>query len=283
MQLGPKRGCVKLTAKIGVWAVAILFVCSPCAWAKKPGGGGSGGGGSTSTGCSGKGGQTFNVTSFILDVDGAGNLFQLANDGSSEYYNYKNSRTDSVTSQILSASCNWSLSVTNSKSRTVELNLDYAVPGQSSVSLPSGWQEGAGLVNVPARIVTVCEANSANTGGQTYGLSVGNMTTAGETIQCGLRLKFYSGGNVYALSMNPHNWTGTTWAQVGCQSVGSDGFCDNWTVTPGPYVSGGDIYAQSPTGQTSAVGELVKPSCDGCSGGTPLGLYYVDFSARIQK
>ena len=34
-------------------------------------------------------------------------------------------------------------------------------------------------------------------------------------------------------------------------------------------------------GQNSGIGELVQPSCNGCTGGTPLGLYYVDFSAVI--
>jgi hypothetical protein len=280
MQRGPKQGFKKLAAKIAVWAAAILFVCSPCAWAGgKPTGGG--GGGSTSSGCSGKGGQSFDVTSTILGT--TSDPFQLLSDGlGTSYSTYKNSKTDSATSEILSASCNWLLDLSHSTLRSVRLSMAYAV--SSGEPLPSGWPTDGSFVNIPARIITGCESNSANTNGSTYGSSVGNMKYGDPALQCGLWIEFYSNGTVYGLAFNASKFQGATWAQVACQGgvSGLGSQCNSWTVTPGLDINGNP--GENPyIAQRSAVGELLQPSCYGCSGGTPLGPYYVDFSVVIAK
>jgi hypothetical protein len=279
MQRGPKTGFNKLAVKMAVWAVAILFVCSPCAWANgKPSSGGSGGGGSTSTSCSGKGGQTFNVTSNILGT--TSDPFQLLSDGLGTYSTFKNSRTDSGTSEILGTSCNWVLDLSNSTSRSVRLSMLY--PASSGELLPSGWPVDGSLVNVPARVITACEGNSANSNGSTYSLSVGNMNYGDAPLQCGLWIKFFSNGTVYGLLLNASKYQGATWATVACQGgvSGTGSQCNSWTITPGLDINGNP--GENPyDAQSSAVGELIQPSCNGCSGGTPLGLYYVDFSAVI--
>jgi hypothetical protein len=241
-------------------------------------GGGGGGGGSTSTSCSGKGGQSFNVTSNILGT--TSDPFQLLSDGKGTYSTYKNSRTDSGTSEIQGVSCEWVLDLSNSTSRSVQLSM--LDPVSSGEPLPSGWPTDGSFVSIPARIITGCEANSANTNGSTYGLSVGNMNFGDAPLQCGLWIKFYSNGTVYGISMNAFNYDGATWAQVTCEGgVSANGSpCKSWAVTPGL-----DKYGNTPTnpsnGLTTAIGELMQPSCDGCSSGTPLGLYYVNFSAII--
>src|SRR5262249_43898378 len=95
-----------------------------------------------------------------------------------------------------------------------------------------------------------------------------------------LHVTFYASNGVqYSLRMNASTWPGATWGQVTCTGVGST-FCNNWTVSPG--LNAGGVTETNPyTGQVSGIGELVLPSCNGCDGGTPLGLYYVNFSAAI--
>jgi hypothetical protein len=231
--------------------------------------------GGTTTGCSSTGGsgRSFNVTSNIFNSS-TSTPFQLQNDGNSQYATYKNSRTDSVTSEIQQNSCDWVLDLSNSQSRSVQLSLGF--PVSSGVELPAGWPADGSLVNIPALVMTNCGRNSAN--GST---SVGNMTFAGQTLQCGLHVTFYSGGIQYSLRMNASTWPGATWGQVTCTNAASN-LCNVWTVTPGVDANGSavtDPYTQ----QSSGIGELVQPSCDGCAGGTPVGLYYVSFSATITK
>jgi hypothetical protein len=254
-------------------SILAVGLASP-AMAKSHGGGGNGGG-TSSTACSGQGGSgsSFNVTSDFLGTINDTPPFQLLSDGLGVYTTYKTSRTDSATSEIQQNSCDWLVDLTTSKSRTVQFSLDY--PLSTGEQLPSGWQ--GGLANIPALVMTNCSRNTVNAG-----TSVGNMSFAGQTLQCGLHVTFYSNKIQYSLRMNPSTWAGATWGQVTCQGVGSDGMCSSWTVTPG-LDADGQPETNSYTNQPSAIGELVQPSCNGCAGGTPLGLYYVDFSIAITK
>jgi hypothetical protein len=264
-----------LSFAIGAVVAVVLFAPLPT-FAKGHAGGGGGG---TSTGCSGKGGQSFGVTSIISGT--TSDPFQLLSDGKGTWYTtYKNSRTDSVTSEIQGTSCDWVLDLSNSASRTVQLSLinPYSTPDP----VPSGWPNDGSFVPISARIITACEANIANTNGSVYGLSVGNMKYGDNPLQCGLWIKFYSNGFVYGLSFNAAKYAEATWAKVACQNgvAGPGSQCNSWTVTPGLYADG--LPATLPgTNQNTAVGELIQPSCDGCSSGEVLGLYYVDFSAMI--
>jgi hypothetical protein len=239
-------------------------------------------GNSDPTGCSANGGsgKSFNVTSSILgtDTNPPGALpfpYQILSDGNGPYTTYKNSKTDSVTSEIQQNSCDWVLDATGSRSRSVQLSLGY--PLSTGEQLPPRWPTDGSLVSIPALVMTNCSRNAVNAG-----TSVGNMTFFGQTLQCGLHITFYSNKTQYSLRMNASAWPGATWGQVTCQGVGSDGMCNSWTVTPG-LDAGGLPETNSYTSLPSGIGELVQPSCDGCAGGTPLGLYYVNFSATVTK
>ena len=229
-------------------------------------------GGGTSTDCTSRAGAS-NVTSYIFD--GNPTPFQLQNDGNSKYITYKNSRTDSDTSSIQANTCDWMLDLTNSKSRTVQLSLDF--PVSSGESLPSGWPQSGGLVSLPALVMTNCGRNPVN--GST---SVGNMT-GGQTIQCGLHVTFYSGGTQYSLRMNAIEWPNATWGQVACTNADSSNLCDAWTVSPGQDANGQYAPPNPYTLQSTGIGALVLPPCNGCAGGTLLGYYYVDLSDMITK
>jgi len=239
----------------------ILLLGSAAPSMAKPGGG-------NLTTCTSPNG-TFNVTSYIFNSTPT--PFQLQNDGNSQYLTRQNSRFDFVHSQIQGNTCDWVLDLRTSKSRTIQLSLDF--PVSLGEQLPNPWP--GGLVSLPALVMTNCAANPQNA------ISVGNMTYAGQTLQCGMHVTFYAGGTQYSVRMNPNTWPGATWGQVTCTNAASN-LCDAWTLAPGVDVSGS--YETDPyTQQTSGIGELVLPSCDGCAGGTPLGLYYVSFSGMVTK
>lgn len=246
-----------------VWVLtaAIVLGLSTAAQSKSSGG---------STGCSGNTGKSFNVTSIIADTDSSNNPFQLQSDGKGNYTTYTNSRKDSVSSDVNSGNCDWFLVLTSSQSRTVKLTLAY--PASTGAQLPSGWPTDGSPANIAAQIITNCRGNTLNNG-----IGFGDMTFYGQTLQCGLHVSFYSNGIWYSLRMNPSTYTGATWAQVACTGAASNQ-CNAWAVTPIPNATTNPY-----TGQASAIGELVEPPCYGCGGGTPLGLYYVSFSATITK
>lgn len=230
----------------------------------------------SSTGCSGRTGTSFNVTSNILGTDSLTlppQPFQFLSDGKGSYTTYKISRTDSDTSEIQGNTCDWVLDLSNSKSRTVQLSLGF--PVSTGESLPPGWPTDGSLVTIPALVRTNCAANSANGTN-----SVGNMTAVGETLQCGFHLAFFASNGVqYMFRFNASSYPGATWGQVTCTGMGPT-YCNDWTVTPGVDANG--MTAINPyTQQATGIGELVLPPCTGCDGGTPLGLYYVEFSATI--
>lgn len=269
---------------IGLCAILGLALAMPV-WAKSKSGGGGGGG--TSTGCisTGGSGKTFNVTSSILGLPTDTAPFQLLSDGNMSYTTIKYSRKDSVLSEIQGNSCDWELSISpSSTERAVQLNLGQPVPGQSPAPTPPpGWSPNQyGFVSFPAVVMTNCGRNSDNGSN-----SVGNIT-GGQTLQCALHIKFYFGGTLYALRMNPSTWKGATWGQVDCIDSAGTSPCTNWTITPGQlgtFGEGGATGTYALDGSTnqypSAIGELVKPPCDGCTGGTAMGLYYVDFSIKV--
>jgi hypothetical protein len=262
---------------LGLSTILCLAFAMPARAKGKTGGGGGGGG--TSTGCSGTNGtgSSFNVTSSIFNLDGA-YATQLQNDGTEQYTAFSKrtkGSTDSVTSEIQANSCDWVLDLTNSTSRTVKLSLGNPVnPSDPNLALPEGWPSGGSLVAIPAQVMTNCVRNPDN--GST---AVGNMTGA-QTIQCGLHVTFNSNGTQYAVRMNPLTWDGATWGQATCTDPAGTSPCSNWTITPGEDVNG-DLVNYN--GHVSGIGELVLPPCDGCSGGTAMGLYYLDFSIAISK
>ena len=263
------RKCGSIRLLLAFTSTAILAAALPA-----PAKSGSG----SSSGCSGKGGSSFNVTSNILGTDTTGVLpaqpFQLLSDEKGTYTSYRNSRTDSATSEIQANTCDWVLDLSTSKSRTVQLSLGFPV-STTGEQLPFEWPTDGSLVSIPALVRTNCAANSTNGSN-----SVGNMTSVGEALQCGFHVVFYASNGVqYMLRMNASEYPGATWGQVTCTGKGST-YCTDWTVTPGLTAQG--TTATNPyIQQTSGIGELVIPPCDGCDGGTPIGLYFVDFSATI--
>ncbi len=208
-----------------------------------------------------------NITSNILGTSNP--PFQLLSDGLGVYTTTSNTSTGTTLSLVQNSTYDFVLDLCGTTVRSEQLSLEF--PASSGAQLPTGWPTDGSLVPINGLVMTNCGRNSANNG-----VSFGSMTFVGQTIQCGFHITFFVNGVQYSVRMNPASYAGATWAQVTCTGAAANQ-CNAWTITPIP--SGDPGSAVNPyTQQASGIGELVLPSCDGCGGGTPLGLYYVDFS-----
>lgn len=217
--------------------------------------------------CLSSGSPAINVTSIFADMDSSNNPFQLQSDGLGAYFAYTNSNTDSVTSEIQPTSCDLLFDTTNSASRAVTVTLLYPA------STPSAPPPFTNPTPVRSRIITTCFDNTLN--GRT---SLGLMTLAGQTLDCGFRVGEISyNGNTYALEFDPNSIAGTTWAHVTCTGAQSSQ-CNAWTITGPPGT------LDSSTGQPSAIGELLHISTvKGKTVSTHMGLYFVSLSITIHE
>ncbi len=257
----------------GVCAVAVFCALSgTTVMAKgKPGGsgGGNGGGGGNSSPCT-----AASVSSTLNDYDlqVPAQPFQIQSDGHGAYTSYSSGHgknADTLTSEVGSG-CMWTLDTTHSTSRGIELTLAYP-----DASQPAPPFVGPQLVH--AVMHTHCTDDPNNNG-----VDFGSMTKVGQTLSCPVNVAFYApSGTWYNLAMNPFNVAnvgGTTETQVTCTGA-AGGVCNQWTVKPDPATA----VVNTQTNQSSAIGELFLPSCVGCAGGTPLGLYEVSFSFLVNK
>ncbi len=199
-----------------------------------------------------------NVTSIIADKDSFGNAFQIQSDGQGSY----KTNNSAVTSQIVKSSCYWTLNMLKSTSRTVTLT--FAYPASNGATAPF-----VGPQKVAPNIESHCVNNPLNT------IDFGQMSSAGQTLQCPMHAVFDYNGQEYGLTMDPGTYAGSSYVQVECTGAVS-GQCNAWTVSPIPGAAI-DPY----TNQPAAITQLyLIPSTKGTSL-VPLGLYYVSFGFTI--
>lgn len=215
---------------------------------------------SASSGC-----KVYDVTTMLNNTDNNNLAFQFQSDGLGTYTAISPGRNGSVKS-VIDGTCEWSLDTTVSESREFAVTLAY--PVSSGYTAPF-----IGPQLVKGRMNTHCTRNTENNG-----LALGSMTTFGQTLICPINVAFYYGSTWYNIGVNPFNWPGTTMAQVTCSGA-SSGHCNAWTIVPDPATS----PTNPATNQLSSIGELTLPPCVGCSGGTPLGEYYLAYSFVIHK
>lgn len=228
MQLGSKREFTKLAAKVGVWAVAILFLCSPCAWAKKPTGGGSGGGshgGGGSTGAS-----DIPVTTEVYNLNES--FVAVYNVQSDQAYavsgNYSNDSATGVSSILMANGNNgitdgdWSLDLSNNTAgRSLNITLQ---PAQGQTVPPAGLTFST--FPDPSRILADCT------------LMDRNMLTmaAGDSFSCPLVIRLVTGATkstFYRLEMQFYQDPNTNYALVTCHGEAMDGSgCNEWFIDP---------------------------------------------------
>jgi hypothetical protein len=141
-------------------------------------------------------------------------------------------------------------------------------PGQPGYTVPPN-PPFVGTDNLVSKFEEKCTAIS---------LDMGTMNKVGQTIQCPAVFRFNWGSTYYRVWMIG-SWGGTapetTQVQIQCNSLGANGYCNDWFLDPIPVVN--------PDGSTSpgqTIGRLVTPSHN-----TEIneGDFYMSFHVHITR
>lgn len=257
-------GFKSLPAKAGVWVVAILFLCSPCAWAKKPTGGGGSGGGSHGGGGSTKT-SDIAVTSNVYNFNVSYEAYNVQSDqANAPFGSYSNDSTTNLTSVLMGNGNNgitdgdWRLDLaSNTAGRSLNITLQ---PAQGQTVPPAGltFSTFADMSHVQA----------------TCTLMDRDMLTmaAGDSFTCPLTIRLVTGATkstFYRLEMQFYQDPNTNYALVTCNAVASDG-------------SGWNDWFIDPDGQ--GVAQLTQLSTRGGKNG-PVneGDYYLKFHFHVTR
>ena len=170
-----------------------------------------------------KGGiTTIPITSTFADFDASNASYDVRSDGQGSYSNGVAGVTTFLTSNGYNqiAYGDWQFDALNSTTRMV--NLSFANP----IQVASG---GTAIPNPPFTINNV-RAHIEDKCTQIFNDMI-TMTT-NQTFQCPLIIHFFdSNGAEYRIYMGPNWEPETTYAQVTCNGVASDG-CKDWYIDP---------------------------------------------------
>jgi hypothetical protein len=170
-----------------------------------------------------KGGiTTIPITSTFTDFDRTGASYDVRSDGQGSYSNGVAGVTTFLTSNGYNgiAYGDWQFDALNSTTRMV--NLSFANP----IQVANG---GTAIPNPPFTIKNV-RAHIEDKCTQIFNDMI-TMTT-NQTFQCPLIIHFFdSNGAEYRIYMGPNWEPETTYAQVTCNAVASDG-CKDWYIDP---------------------------------------------------
>jgi hypothetical protein len=263
-----------LTSGLACAAALIIFsLAGPALAQKKTKGGGSGGGGNST-------GTDIGVTTYVSDVDASGAPYYLHSDDGSptstpdEYQNGVNNVISILVANGYNGIVNgdWRLDlITNSSSRSMGVHLDTdneIVPGTATPN-PPYW----GTQPQQVRMENKCTFDNKN------------MLTmkAGDTFTCPTLIRLTYGAtssSYYGLSMAP-SFTGQTEtqpAQIQCNSVASDGNCNDWFIDPIPVAN---LDGSTSPGKTEA--RLSLKTTKGKSSSTDEGDFYMTFHIHVTR
>ena len=173
------------------------------------------------------------ATTYLSDFDGTGAAFSFRSDGQLGPVNGIVGEYDNGQQGVCSAiwtshtTGGWELSIQNSTQRTFRITLDStnAVPGSNARQL--------GTLYVTAFIEDQCSATGNDSA----------RMTSGQSFQCPVVIEQIPtgiAGDTYSLVMTGKYAAApeTSLVQVRCNSNGSDGRCNDWTLDPvGPGVA----------------------------------------------
>ena len=180
----------------------------------------------------GKTPSTLPITSTFLFSDTSNMPTDIQSDGLDGQTYYDN--VDSVTTFLTANGYNhqifgdWQFSTLSSTIRTVSINFANPISVAAGGTAPPN--PPFSVKNVIAHVEDKCTQIPNGSG------SYNNMLlmTTGQTFECPLIVHFFdSNGNEYRIYMGPNWEPETTYVQVTCNTVASDG-CDDWFIDPIP-------------------------------------------------
>jgi hypothetical protein len=228
------------------------------------------------------------VTIYISDHNAVSVPFYIQSDGQAgpvhgavgEYDNgYQN-----VTSVLNANTYNslppgdWTLDLLGSTVRTMRLtlsSLNEIQPGQSGYTVPPNPPFFGTSESLVSKFAEFCTA---------IGLDMGTMTAANQTIQCPAIFRFDWNSSTYYRVYMTGSWNAseyapeTTYVQIQCNGLGTNGFCDDWYIDPIPVSNGDGTFSP---GQT--IGRLVAITTRGTGTYTNEGDFNFTFHIHVTR
>ena len=206
------------------------------------------------------------VTTNLSDYNAAGAAYYIQSDGQAgplkgmagEYDNgYQN-----VTSFLNANTYNneppgdWTLDLLNSSLRTMRLtfsSLNEIQPGQPGYTVPPN-PPFLGTDSLVSRFAEYCTAISLN---------MGTMNAVNQTIQCPAIFCFNWNSSTYYRVYMTGSWSTfyapeTTYVQIQCNALGTNGYCNDWYIDPIPISNGDGTFSPG-----QAIGRLVAINTKG--------------------
>jgi hypothetical protein len=114
------------------------------------------------------------------------------------------------------------------------------------------------------------------------GLDVGTMNAVNQTIQCPAIFRFNWNSSLYYRVYMTGSWSAlayapeTTYVQIQCNSLGTNGYCNDWYIDPIPVSNGDGTLCPS-----QAIGRLVAITTRGTGTATNEGDFYMTFHVHV--
>jgi hypothetical protein len=228
------------------------------------------------------------VTTYLTDADVSGAAYYIQSDGlagpvngmTGEYDNaYQN-----VTSFLNANTYNslppgdWTLDLLSSTVRTMRLTLNSVneiQPGQPGYTVPPN-PPFLGTEPLISRFAEYCTA---------IGLDIGTMNTLNQTVQCPAIFRFNWNSSLYYRVYMTGSWSApgqyapeTTYVQIQCNSLGTNGYCNDWYIDPIPVSNGDGTFSPG-----QAVGRLVAITTRGTGTYTNQGNFSLTFHLHVTR
>jgi hypothetical protein len=226
------------------------------------------------------------VTTYLSDFNATSTAYYIQSDGqagpvngvSGEYDNgYQN-----VTSVLNANTYNslppgdWTLDLLNSTVRTMRLTLSASneiQPGQPGYTVPPN-PPFLGTDSLQSRFAEYCTA---------IGLDVGSMNAVNQTQQCPAIFRFNWNSSTYYRVYMTGSWSTfgapeTTYVQIQCNALGTNGYCNDWYIDPIPVSNGDGTFSPG-----QAIGRLVAITTRGTGTSTNEGDFYMTFHLHVTR
>lgn len=194
--------------------------------------------------------SNLSVTTTFASTDASGTITDIQSDGLGSYFDGVGGVTSFLTTNGYNGQIwgDWQFGTLNSTARKVSISFVNPIqPASGGTTVPT---PPFTIKNVIAHIEDKCTQISNGTGGWNNMYQM----TAKQTFQCPLIVHFFdTNGYEYRIYAGPNWEPETTFAQVTCNTVGTDGGCNDWHIDPIP--AGYDVNGNPIPG--AATGRLV--------------------------
>ncbi len=225
------------------------------------------------------------VTTYLSDVDNTATAYYMQSDAQKGPVNgvlgeYDNGQQNVIS--FLNANTynslppgDWTLNLLNSTVRTMRLTFDSqlnAIPAGQLGSNPPPNPPFWGTQSVVSKFQEDCTA---------VNLDIGTMSYVGQAFNCPAIFRFNQSGtsNYYRLYMYG-SWGSaapeSTWVHIQCNSLGSNGYCNDWFVDPIPVVN-----ADGTTSPGKTIARLTYITTKGSGSETDEGDFYLTFHVHV--